>query len=141
MKRIFKCKYAKKLNAYIDGELAKKEFTKIQKHLKDCLYCQKEIREVNKINAFLSDYKTEIVPDTLNEKILSSVVEHPINMRKTIFLRRVSRLSIAASILLSLFSGIFLSKTTFVNNTILSAENTEIGFAQDSFYDYLLVEE
>ena len=141
MSGIFKCKYAKKLNAYIDGELPKNEFTKIQEHLKDCLHCQKVIREINKINTFLSDYKNEDVPETLNEKVLSSVMEHPINMRKTIFLRRVSRLSIAASILLSLFSGIFLSNITFSNNTTLYAENTEIEFAQDSFYDYLQVEE
>ncbi len=141
MKGIFKCKYAKKLNAYIDGELRKNEFTKIQEHLKDCLYCQKEIREINKINAFLSGYQNEDVPENLNEKILSSVLEHPINERKTIFLRRVSRLSIAASILLSLFSGIILSNITFSNNSTLFAENTEIEFAQDSLYDYLLVEE
>ncbi|HHE37550.1 MAG TPA: hypothetical protein ENL20_03130 [Candidatus Cloacimonetes bacterium] len=141
MSRIFKCKYAKKLNAYIDSELSKKEFTKIQEHLKDCLYCQKEIREINKINAFLSGYQNEDVPENLNEKILSSVGKHSINERKAIFLRRVSRLSIAASILFSLFSGIILSNITFSNNSTLSAENTEIEFAQDSLYDYLLVEE
>ena len=141
MSGIFKCKYAKKLNAYIDGELSQNEFTKIQEHLKDCLYCQKEIRELNKINAFLSGYMNDDIPENLNEKILSTVLEHPINRRKTIFLRRVNRLSIAASILLSLFSGILLSNITFSNNVTLYAENTEIEFAQDSLYDYLLAEE
>ena len=131
----------KKINAYIDGELNKKEFTRIQEHLKECRYCQNEVRALNKINSFLSDYQNESVPEFLNDKILSTVGKHPISQGKTILLRNVSRFSIAASVLLALFSGIFLSNFTFSNNTTLYAENTEIEFAQDSLYDYLLVEE
>ena len=93
-----KCKYQKKLNAYIDGELKEVDFEKARNHLKSCHLCQNKLREINKINDFLSNYKEEEVNEYISQRILGTVKTLPEKSTWDLLTRRVVNFSIAASI-------------------------------------------
>ena len=126
-----KCSYIQKINAYIDGELSKKDFEEIKEHLKNCKFCQNGIRELISINQFLSLYKNTEVPEYLNQRILASVREISLEKNGGSFSKYVFKFSIAASVLFSLFSGILLSDIAFS-----SQQNSYLEFGQETLYSY-----
>ena len=126
-----KCGYFQKLNAFIDGELSKNDFEEIREHLKNCRFCQNEIRELNSINHFLSSYKNSEVPEYLNQRILASVREISLEKNEGSFSKYVFKFSIAASVLFSIYSGILLSDIAFS-----SQQNNELEFGQETLYSY-----
>ncbi len=129
MSRNEKCKYSKKINAYIDGELNEKEFIKVRDHLKNCHLCQNELREINRLSEFLSQYKDEDVPEKINQRILDAVKTLS---ERNFFYRlpgKVIKLSIAASVVLAFLSGIVLSNIAFT-----SANGSTIEFGQETLF-------
>jgi len=128
------CKFKEKINAYLDGELEKAEFTEVKAHLASCLSCQQEIREINKVNAALAEYSDEDVPEHIIENILNAV--HPVSEKKT--RKRQFNLSVAASIVFALVSGVLMSNFAFKEQP---AEQNNIEFAQESFYSFFDSEE
>ena len=128
------CKFEKKINAYIDGELGKAEFTEMKAHLASCLSCQQEIREINKVNAALAEYEDEDVPEHIVENILKTVL--PVSERKT--RKRRFNLSVVASIVFALVSGILMSDFAFKETP---QETDTLEFAQESFYSFFDSEE
>lgn len=126
-----KCEYQKKLNAYIDGELKEVEFEKVRNHLKSCHLCQNELREINRINDFLFNYKEEEVNEYINQRILGTVKTLPEKRTWGLLARRVVNYSIAASVIISFTVGIILSNNLFANNN-----ETNIEFGQESLYSF-----
>ena len=128
------CKFEKKINAYIDGELGKAEFTEMKAHLASCLSCQNEIREINKVNAALAEYEDEDVPEHIIDNILKEVGSHSVSRTPK---RRIS-LSVAASIVFAFVSGILMSNFAFEETP---QETDTLEFAQESFYSFFETEE
>lgn len=129
MSRNENCKYSKKLNAFIDGELNKKEFIKVRYHLKNCHFCQNELREMNKLSGFLSQYKDEDVPERINQQILDAVKTLPERNLLNFLPEKVVKLSIAASVVLAFLSGIVLSNIAFT-----STNGSTIEFGQETLF-------
>ncbi|MDP8201233.1 MAG: zf-HC2 domain-containing protein [Candidatus Tenebribacter burtonii] len=127
MKQDNECSFSKKLNAYIAGELSEMEHEEVRAHISSCHLCQKKIRELNQVENFLMQYTDEEVPTGLNEKILNSVSRSYVNP----FKRKVVSFSIAASIIVSFVTGIFLSDITFTQET-----ESDFDFGQNTLYSY-----
>ena len=125
------CSYFQKLNAYIDGELSKRDFNEIKEHLKNCRFCQNEIRELNSINQFLSSYKNNEVPEYLNQRILASVREISLEKNRGFLNKYIFKFSIAASVLFSFYSGILLGDIAFS-----AKQNSELEFGEETLYSY-----
>jgi anti-sigma factor RsiW len=126
------CKFSHKLNAYIDAELSKKEFEKVQAHLKHCHLCQKELRELMKVNSFLQNYQEEEVAESIINKILDKTDQMNLNPQRLRFKQRVISLSVAASILISFATGVLVSNLTFSQDT----ETTRFELGQSTLYSY-----
>lgn len=127
MKQKKECSFEKKLNAYIAGEPSEMEHNKVREHISSCHLCQNEIRELQQVDTFLSQYTEEEIPAGLNEKILNSVSQSHTNP----FMRKVVSFSIAASVLISFMAGIMLSNGLYAENT-----DSDISIGEDSLYSY-----
>ncbi len=123
------CRFSKRLNAYIDGELKKDEFQKVREHLKSCHLCQTELRELTNLNRFLSSYKEEEVPEYINQRILSAIESSSIHPQIAWLTRRVVSFSIAASVLISFATGVFLSNQAFAQNN-----DSDLQFGQEILF-------
>ena len=128
-----KCKYSKLVNAYLDGELPKKKVGKFKAHLHECSICQNELRRINTLNGFLSKYKTEEMPRTAYKEILKETGEVKKHLKTIVLFHKISKISVAASIVLAFVAGILVSNKTFASNS----DTTNIEFADNSFYEYL----
>ena len=131
MNKRIKCNISKKSNAFIDGELRKSDFEKFQIHIKSCRICQNEIKELNKIDKYLSSYKDEEVPEDLNQKILASVKQISQKDSLKFLSHKFANLAIAASVALAFFAGLILSDLTFSSNKEFTYE-----LGQESLYSY-----
>lgn len=125
------CKFSVKLNAYIDAELSKKEFTEVQEHLKHCHLCQNELRELMKINSFLEDYQQEEVPEYINQRILSETDNMNLLQKRSQIKQRIISFSVAASVIVSFATGVLLSNLTFTQDT---SNNFALG--ESTLYSY-----
>jgi len=125
------CRFSKRLNAFIDGELKKDEFQKVREHLKSCHLCQAELRELTNLNGFLSSYKEEEVPEYINQQILTAIESTPIHPQRVWLTRRVVSFSIAVSVLISFAAGIFLSNQAFAQNN-----DSDLQFGEESLYSF-----
>ena len=123
------CRFSKRLNAYIDGELKMDEFQKVREHLKSCHLCQAELRELTNLNVFLSSYKEEEVPEYINQRILTAVESTSIHPQRAWLTRRVVSFSIAASVLISFATGVFLSNQAFAQNN-----DSDLQFGQETLF-------
>ena len=123
------CRFSKRLNAYIDGELKKDEFRKVREHLKNCHLCQAELRELTNLNRFLSSYKEEEVPEYINQRILAAVGSTSVHPQRAWLTRRVVSFSIAASVLISFAAGVFLSNQAFAQNN-----DSDLQFGQETLF-------
>jgi len=123
------CKFSKRLNAYIDGELKKDEFQKVREHLKSCHLCQAELRELTSLNRFLSSYKEEEVPEYINQRILTAIESSSVHPQIAWLTRRVVSFSIAASVLISFAAGVFLSNQAFAQN-----KDSDLQFGQETLF-------
>ncbi len=127
MKQKNECSFEKKLNAYIAGELSEMEHNKVREHISSCHLCQNEIRTLQQVDTFLSQYTEEEVPAGLNEKILNSVSKNRTNP----IMRKVVSFSIAESILISFIVGIVLS-----NGLYAETNDFDITIGEDSLFSY-----
>ena len=127
MKQKNECSFEKKLNAYIAGELSEMEHNKVREHISSCHLCQNEIRTLQQVENFLSQYTDEEVPAGLNEKILNSVFKSRTNP----FMRKVISFSIAASVLISFMAGILLSSGLYADSS-----DSDITIGEDSLFSY-----
>ena len=127
MKQKNECDFKKKLNAYIAGELSEMEHNKVREHISSCHLCQNEIRTLQQVENFLSQYTDEEVPAGLNEKILNSVFKSRTNP----FMRKVISFSIAASVLISFMAGILLSSGLYADSS-----DSDITIGEDSLFSY-----
>lgn len=123
------CRFSKRLNAYIDGELKKSEFQKVREHLKNCHLCQTELRELTNLNRFLSSYKEEEVPEYINQRIMATIESTAIHPQRAWFTRRVVSFSIAASVLISFAAGVFISNQAFAQNN-----DSDLQFGQETLF-------
>ncbi len=130
------CRFSKKLNAYIDGELKKDEFQKVREHLKNCHLCQTELRELTNLNRFLSSYKEEEVPEYINQRILAAIESTSVHPQRAWLTRRVVSFSIAASVLISFAAGVFLSNQAFAQNN-----DSDLQFGQETLFSMYYEEE
>ena len=125
------CRFSKRLNAYIDGELKKGEFQKVREHLKSCHLCQTELRELTNLNRFLSSYKEEEVPEYINQRIMATIKSTTTHPQRAWFTRRVVSFSIAASVIISFVIGIFMSNQAFTQNN-----DSDLQFGEESLYSF-----
>ena len=123
------CRFSKRLNAYIDGELKKGEFQKVREHLKSCHLCQTELRELTNLNRFLSSYKEKEVPEYINQRIMATIESTATHPQRTWFTRRVVSFSIAASVLISFAAGVFISNQAFAQNN-----DSDLQFGQETLF-------
>lgn len=130
-----KCGFSHKLNAFSDGELSGRDFEKIQSHLKDCRICQKQLREIVKINSFLSTFREVEVPEYLNQRILAHVREAEQNKFQLGFSRHLVKFSIAASVLISFAAGVLLSDLA-VNKADAGSAKSALDLGQTTLYSY-----
>lgn len=128
MKQKNECSFMKKLNAYIAEELNKEEHKLVRMHISECHLCQNEIRALQQLDNFLSQYSEEEVPAGLNEKILNSVSTNSTNP----FIRKVISFSIAATVLISFMAGVVLSNGLYAENT-----ETNITFGEETLFSYI----
>ena len=56
------------LNGYLDGELDKKQKAEIEKHLKECEVCRKELEELRKLD---ENIRTAEIEETSREFIFN----------------------------------------------------------------------
>lgn len=57
------CKEMRKLiSAYMDNELDPKNKEKVETHIKECPYCQKELKELTKLSNTIHSFKKEELP-------------------------------------------------------------------------------
>ncbi len=124
-----KCKFEKRLNAYLAKEISIAENTVIENHLKTCKICQNKIKKLEEedklISDFLSYYKEEKISEELQAKLLAIP-----NQTKRIskFSQAIIKFSVAASLIATFTLGIIMS------NEILSY-NSDIAFAEESLVD------
>jgi anti-sigma factor RsiW len=130
-----KCRFSHKLNAFSDGELSKKEFEKVQSHLKECAACQAELREIVNINSFLSSYQEEQVPEYLNQRILATVRQMETTRQHSWLGRRVVSFSIAASVAISFFTGILLADLTY-QKSYSDTSTSSLSFGEETLYSF-----
>ena len=123
------CRFSKRLNAYIDGELKMDEFQKVREHLKSCHLCQTELRELTNLNGFLSSYEEKEVPEYINQRILAAIESTSVHPQRAWLTRRVVSFSIAASVLISFAAGIFMSNQAFAQNN-----DSDLQFGQETLF-------
>ncbi len=123
-------KISLKLNAYLDKELDPVSLSQVREHLKSCINCQNELRELITLNRVLGSIKSDMLPGNL-ESILST--QHKQSTFSIIPRKRISWISLAASIVLSFFLGSYLSNTAFSN----TKQTTTQTYTQESLYSYL----
>jgi anti-sigma factor RsiW len=126
------CRYSDKLNAYIDAELSKHDFEKVQEHLKNCHLCQKKLRELMKVNSFLENYQDKEVAESVIQNILVNTDQLNLNPQRFRFKQRVISFSVAASIIVSFATGVLMSNLTFNQDT----ETTSFELGQSTLYSY-----
>ncbi len=126
------CSYEKKLNAYLDDELASDEKAEVKTHLQSCNICQNTLRELISINHLLAEYQEEDLPESLANKIFNAI---PQQNRISIW-KILMKLPIAAMLIVSLLAGILISKLTFSD---LNSDYAEFG--EDSYYTYFMGED
>ena len=129
-----KCKFQNRLNKFLDDELKPEEKANMQEHLKSCSACQEELRKIQHVNNILGSYREIEVSSDLINRVLDKIPEQ----KNYVFNRKVINFSVAASILFSFFSGLWLSNKVYVNQQS-STYSYEIG--EESLYSYLDWEE
>ena len=134
------CGFSHKLNGYIDGELSETEFKKVRSHLKDCRVCQEQLRELTNLNSFLNRYQEETVPEYLNQRILASVKEKENEESHSWFHKNVIGFSVAASLVISFFTGIILSDLAY-QKSHNNSSTIALNFGNETLYSYYEVGE
>jgi len=131
-----KCRYSHNLNAYLDAELSDREYKQVQLHLKECPVCQKELRELMKLNNFLNTFQQEEVPEYLTQKILADLPESRQELGVFGIPRRLANLSAAACLILSFAAGILFSDMAF-NNSSTDNIYGNLDLTSNTLYSYL----
>ena len=133
MKKEINCrKVTEKINAHLDGELSSRESEIITAHIRGCSECREEYNALINLNKKLAVLDNIEYPDSLVTKLktISGIDSHRItNLRLT---NRLRSLSVAASILLAVFSGIFFGDRLV--KEISKDSSTDYEFAQESLY-------
>jgi len=122
-----KCKWTKKLNAYLDGELNPKQAAAMQDHLEICNTCLEKLQDLKAVNLFLGEYTPSTAPYYLQQKIIANAQDIKIKHRRTI-----AKLPITVSALAAFVLGFIFSTQTFTNN-----DSTQISLGSESLYSYL----
>lgn len=122
-----RCKWTKKMNAYLDGELNAEQTVAIHDHLEICDTCQEKLQELKAVNSFLGEYSPSTAPSYLQQKIVAHAQD--INIKET---KTIAKLPIAASALAAFVLGFIFSTQTFTSN-----DNTQISLGNDTLYSYL----
>jgi anti-sigma factor RsiW len=135
MNKKSECKFRSKLNSYLDNELSEAEFVQLKTHILSCPACQEEIRELNKLNNFLSDFQEVDVPLSVKENIISQVSE--ISRSAKFKGNRFVKIAVAASIAASFIIGLLFSNITFTEN---SNSLSDFSLGQESLYSYYVTE-
>ena len=115
-----------KLNAFADHELDEKQSSEVQDHLKSCSACQQELSDILSVNAFLNDFKEEVVSDSLIDKVLSETS----GVKRKIHIFR--NMAVAASVMIAMLSGVY-----FGNMRTTEQSTYELALGQDSYVSLL----
>lgn len=129
-----KCKMEKKVNAYLEKELGKDEYLQVQKHLQSCSDCQRTLRELLQVNDYLNNYREQDVPSFVIQSILNRTPQTHV----PVVSKRAVNFGFAAAILLSFFSGLWISQKVFTQPDS-SSQLVEIG--AESLFSYVNWEE
>lgn len=126
------CSYQNKVNAFLDGELESTEYSQMKEHLMSCSSCQKELRDLKKINAELDAWEDVVVPEVLYSSILAETAR--LTPRGHVKLwRSLSNLSIAASVIFALFMGVLMSSNSISSNQYTTENDSSYEVAFDSY--------
>ncbi|HCX73879.1 MAG TPA: hypothetical protein DHM37_09195 [Candidatus Cloacimonas sp.] len=123
-----RCKWTKKLNRYLDGELNPKQALATKNHLKKCNICKEKIQELKAVNSFLGKYESSSAPSYLQQKIIAKAQDI-----KTPHRGALAKLPIAVSALAAFVLGFIFSTQTFSN-----PEDTQIYLGSETLYSYLV---
>ncbi|MDY6915215.1 MAG: anti-sigma factor [Candidatus Cloacimonadota bacterium] len=122
-----RCKWTKKINAYLDKEIDSKQIDFIDKHLKQCSECKIKLIELQELNSALEDVHIQPAPSYLEQRILANARE--VNPTP----RGLIKIPVAASVVAALVLGFIFSTQTFSDYT--SQENFTLG--TNTIYSYL----
>jgi len=106
------CKYTHKINSLLDSQLKDKEAKLLEEHLETCIICKEELESLKAVNAILGSYKEENVSEEFYDRILR---EENFGIRKCRVLNFSfwRPLTLAASIIIALLSGVYFSYSVF----------------------------
>jgi len=122
-----------KLNSYLDNELKPETREMVKLHLQNCNDCQQEYALMKELNASLREYPEAEMPEYMVAKLLQIPKMKREKGLFEILKKRFVPVPIAAAILLSLASALFVGQ-----NLIDLQEDREIPveyqLAQETFY-------
>lgn len=113
-----------RLGAFLDRELPPQETERVRAHLLTCGRCQQALRELQSVDAFLSEWEDEPLPASL-ELSLSKIGRKPNR-----WLQLARNVSLAASVAAAFYLGVLVSSDA----TSLSSNDTTLAFGEQSFY-------
>jgi anti-sigma factor RsiW len=119
-------KARERLNAFLDHETTEADTLEIRGHLSGCPACQTELRELQRLNAYLAGYRLEEAADGLMGRIIGGTHIRPLSWR--------SRMAVAACAAVILFGGFALGKAYNASNT--TTATSPMAFGQESLYTY-----
>lgn len=129
-----KCEKVKdRLQAFIDKETSPEVTKEIRTHLLDCISCQNELRNLQKVDKFILSYQEEDVPKALTEKLLNI----PYSDKKISHFSPFKKMSVAASILIAFILGAWVSSQTLQNrnstDSLLPSDNNLYAYFEGGY--------
>jgi anti-sigma factor RsiW len=122
----------KKLFRFADGEITTPEREVVSQHLITCSSCRHEFEEIQSLNNLLNQKSIPEIPSHIHEKIMFEIKS---NLQKKRMHRglRWNLIPVAASLVISLYFGIFLGTKT-LPLTVAKMEISSVEFGQQTLY-------
>ncbi|HNX00810.1 MAG TPA: hypothetical protein PLE74_04235 [Candidatus Cloacimonadota bacterium] len=128
-----KCsKVRRSLYAYADGEGKASVRKEISLHLDNCSLCKKELDEITILNDSLRNKELPEVPSHIHEKIMFEI-KNKSQKRMIHKGLRWNLIPVAASLLISLYFGVFFGTKT-LPLTVARTEISALNFGQSTIY-------
>lgn len=122
----------KKLFRFADGEGMASEREVISLHLETCPSCRHEFEAIQSLNNLLSKNGIPEIPSHIHEKIMHSIKTKG-QKRQLHRGLRWNLIPVAASLIISLYFGIFLGTKT-LPLTVAQAEISSLDYGQQTLY-------
>jgi len=124
------CEYGEKISAAYDGELSEEECRKLEKHARECPFCNRELRQLRALSCLLGEIEMPSISSDFLTNLHNSV---PRMNSHLVMLRTARRLSaIAATILVGCVAWLWLTDAVANGGEAVPAQWERIVIAQTS---------